>query len=186
MALLKETTLMRRISTLVVFIALLMAGCSQQGKQQALLEGFYDEYLALSCPPQGEYPDWTKIQHLVQRYLTPELFSDWEMSHNAELEEWIDYDMFIQGQDCWPGIRVERISHIAKTQWYDVVVMQPELDNPDKVLSRAHVFYHLTLSDDGQWLIDCIDDGYNRLGNAPTEDEAGLKNDADYQEIINE
>lgn len=176
---------MRRIGTLVVLVALLMAGCTQQGKQQALLEGFYDDYLALSCPPQGEYPDWTKIQQLVQRHLTPELFSDWEMSHNAELEEWIDYDMFIQGQDCWPGIRVERINHIAKTQWYEVVVMQPASDNPDKVLSRKHVFYHLTMGDDGQWLIDCIDDGCNRLGNAPTEEDAELRNNTDYQEIIN-
>ena len=173
---------MRRIETLMVIIALLMAGCSQQGKQQTLLQGFYDEYLSLTCPPLGEQTDWTEVQRVVQRYLTPELFFDWELSHNAELDEWIDYDMFIQGQDCWPGIRVESIKRIEKTQWYEVLVAQSEMDNPEKIIKREIVFYHLVLGDDGQWLIDCIDDGFNRLGNAPADEDAILKKNKDYIE----
>ena len=168
----------------MVFAALLMTGCTQQGKQQALIEGFYDEYLALSCPPQGDYPEWDEVQRVVQRYLTPDLFLDWESSHNAELDEWIDYDMFIQGQDCWPGIHVEQISRIDKTQWYEVVVVLPESDNPEKVLSRGIVFYHLVLGDDGQWLIDCIDDGYNRIGNAPADEDAALRENIEYQKHL--
>ena len=173
---------MRRMGIILVFATLLIAGCDRQGKQQALLKGFYDEYLALSCPPSGEYPNWVEVQRVVQRYLTPELFFDWELSHNAELDEWIDYDMFIQGQDCWPGIHVESIKHIDKTQWYEVLVAQSEMDNPEKIIKREIVFYHLVPGDDGQWSIDCIDDGFNRLGNAPADEDAILKKNKDYIE----
>ena len=164
---------------------LMAAACTTENGPQQVLKQFYSQYLEVSCPPFGEYPDLDKEQQLLQQYMTPQLYDSWMKSYDSESVSWIDYDIFIQGQDCWPGIRVERVNHIAKTQWYEVVVIQPASDNPDKVLSRKHVFYHLTMGDDGQWLIDCIDDGCNRLGNAPTEEDAELRNNTDYQEIIN-
>ena len=174
-------TLMRRISTLLVIVAMMMAGCTSREGHEALLENFYDEYLALTCPPAGERTDWIEVQKVVQRYLTPELFLEWELSHNADLDCWIDYDMFIQGQDCWPGIRAERIERIEGSQWYVVEVVLPEIDNPDSIQKRDCVFFHLMPVDDGEWAIDCIHDGCNRLGRAPADEESALKNNSDYQ-----
>lgn len=172
---------MRRISTLLVIAAMMMAGCTRQEGHEALLEKFYDEYLALSCPPDGKYPNWVEMQKVVQRYSTPELFAEWELSHNSELDSWIDYDIFIQGQDCWPGIRVEHIERIGKSQWYVVTVVQPEADNPDSIQKDEDVFFHLEPGDDGQWLIGCIDDRYNRLGTAPRDEEVALTNNLAYR-----
>ena len=180
--------LMRRICTIMIIATLLMAGCDRKAKQQALLEGFYDEYLTLTCPPSGELTDWTEVHRVVQRYVTPELFAEWELSHNPEFEEWIDYDIFIQGQDCWPGIRAEYIERIEGSQWYVVEVVLPDMNNPDSIQMNNCVFFHLEKGDDvGQWLIGCIDDGYNRLGNAPREEEFALRNNLFYKDkfVIN-
>ena len=175
-------TLMRRISMLLVIAAMMMAGCTHQEGHEALLENFYGEYLALTCPPTGERTDWEEVHRLVQRYSTPELFTEWELSRNPDFNEWIDYDIFIQGQDCWPGIRAERIERIEGSQWYVVEVVLPEMDNPDSIQMRDCVFFHLKPVDDGEWAIDCIHDGCNRLGRAPGDEESALMNNSDYQE----
>lgn len=179
-----KATLMRRIGTLLVFAALLMAGCAREEGHEALLKGFYEEYLTLCCPPHGEQTDWTEVQQLVQRYTTYDLFQAWELSHNAELDSWIDYDMFIQGQDCWPGIRAERIERIGESQWYVVTVVQHASDNPDSMQKSDDVFFHLTKGDDDEWLIECIDDVYNRLGTAPHDQEATLRSHLAYRNKI--
>ena len=173
---------MKRMCIILVFAALLITGCDRQGKQQALLKGFYDEYLALTCPPTGKRTDWEEVHRLVQRYSTPELFAEWELSHNPDFDEWIDYDIFTQGQDCWPGIRAERIERIEGSQWYVVEVVLPEMDNPDSIQMRGCVFFHLKPVDDEGWAIDCIHDGCNRLGRAPGDEESALKSNSDYQE----
>jgi len=181
----KIVMFMRRICTIVIIATLLTTGCTAHDCPQAVLEKFYDEYLALSCPPQGEYPNYEEVQQLLKQNLTTELYSALEASHDAESDHWIDYDMFIQGQDCWPGIRAERIERIDGSRWYVVEVVLPDMNNPDSIQMRNCVFFHLEKDDgDGQWLIGCIDDGYNRLGNAPREEEFALRNNLFYKEIF--
>ena len=129
----------------------------------------------MSCPPQGEYPNYEVVQQLLKKHLTPELYSAWEASHDAESDQWIYYDMFIQGQDCWPGIHIKDIIHIEETQWYEIWVVQEGTES-----YKRRVFFHLTKGKE-QWLIDCIDDGYNRLGEAPASEDEALKSNPDYQ-----
>ena len=165
---------MRRICTFVI-IATMMAACTAQDCPQCQLKKFYNQYLELSCPPQGEYTNYEEVQRLLKQSLTPELYSAWEASHEAESDHWIDYDMFIQGQDCWPGIHIKDMAHIEGTQWYEIWVTQEGSEGDNR-----RVFFHLTKGKE-QWLIDCIDDGYNRLGEAPASEDEALKSNPDYQ-----
>ena len=166
---------MKRIYTLTIIATLLTAACTAQDCPQCALKKFYNQYLELSCPPQGVYPNYEEMQRLLKQNLTPKLYSTLEASHDVE-GDWIDYDMFIQGQDCWPGIHIKDIVHIEGSQWYEIIVTQPDTDNPDR-----RVFFHLE-SVDGQWRIDCIDDRHNRLGNAPAPEDKALKSHPDYQD----
>ncbi len=168
--------LMRRICTLLILATLLTTGCTAQNCPQCQLKKFYNQYLELSCPPQGEYTNYEEVQRLLKQNLTPELYSALEASHDAESDNWIGYDMFIQGQDCWPGIHIKDIVHIEGTQWYEIIVTQPDMESPDR-----RVFFHLEPIDK-QWRIGCIDDGHNRLGNAPEDEDKVLKSNPDYQD----
>ena len=57
----------------------------------------------------------------------------------------------------------------------EIWVVQEGSENDNR-----RVFFHLTKAKE-QWLIDCIDDGYNRLGDAPASEDKALKNSPDYQ-----
>ena len=172
---------MRRICTLIIISTLMAAACTTENGPQQVLKQFYSQYLEVSCPPSGEYPDFDKEQQLLQQYMTPQLYDSWMKSYDSESVSWIDYDIFIQGQDCWPGIRAEGISRIGKSQWYEVVVVQPAPDSPDNIVNRSSVFFHLTRMDEG-WLIDAVDDGFSRLGVANTGEEFTLLDSPEYQE----
>lgn len=172
---------MKHCAAFLILVLLLMTACTRQAEQVTLLKNFYDEYLTLTCPPIGEYPDFDKAQHLLQQYMTPQLYDNWMKSHDAESSSWIDYDMFVQGQDCWPGIRTESISRIGKSQWYEVVVALPDYDNLDSIVKRSSVFFHLTHQDEA-WHIDAVDDGFARLGSAYTGEDFTLLNSPKYQE----
>ena len=171
----KIVMIMRRICTFMIIATLLTLGCTAQDCPQCVLKKFYNQYLELSCPPHGEYPNHEEVQRLLKQHLTPKLYSAWEASHDAESDDWIDYDMFIQGQDCWPGIHIKDIVQIKGTQWYEIIVTQPDMESPDR-----RVFFHLEPIDK-QWRIGCIDDGHNRLGNAPEDEDKALKSNPDYQ-----
>lgn len=166
---------MRRICTLVILFTIMMAACTAQDCPQCQLKKFYNQYLEMTCTPQGEYPNYEEVQQLLKEHLTPELYSAWEASHDAESDQWIDYDMFIQGQDCWPGIHIKDIIHIEETQWYEIWVVQEGSES-----DKRRVFFHLEKMEGG-WRIGCIDDGYNRLGDAPAAEDEALKNNPDYQ-----
>lgn len=166
---------MRRTYMFVIMATMMVVGCRAQECPQCQLKKFYNQYLELCCPPQGEYANYEKMQKLLKQHLTPKLYSALETSHNAESDHWIDYDMFIQGQDCWAGIHINNIINIEGTQWYEIIVTQPGIENPDR-----RVFFHLEPAD-GQWRIGCIDDGHNRLGDAPDSEDKALKNNPDYQ-----
>ena len=171
-----------RHGCLFLFLSLLLAtACTRQAEPVALLNHLYEEYLPLSCPPPGEYPDVNKYGQVLIRYMTPQLYDDWMKSQDSERDSWIDYDIFVQGQDCWPGIRAESINRIGKSQWYEVVVGLPDYDNPDSIVKRSSVFFHLTLMDEA-WLIDAIDDGFTRLGIGYTGEDLTLLDSPEYQE----
>ena len=172
----KIVMLMRRICTLVILATMLTTACTAQDCPQCVLKKFYNQYLEMSCPPQGEYPHYEEMQQLLKQNLTPKLYSALEASNDAESDNWIDYDMFIQGQDCWAGIHIKDIVHIEGTQWYEIIVTQPGIEDPDR-----RVFFHLEPVDK-QWLIGCIDDGFNRLGFAPEPEDKALKSHPDYQD----
>ena len=148
---------------------MMVATCTAQDCPQCQLKKFYNQYLELNCPPQGEYPDTEAVRQLLKQHLTPKLYDAWEASHDAESDHWIDYDMFIQGQDCWPGIRIKDMAHIEGTEWYEILITQDGADNADR-----RVFFHLEPVN-GRWLIGCIDDGHNRLGQAPDKTYELLK-----------
>ena len=157
------------------------AACTTENGPQQVLKQFYSQYLEVSCPPFGEYPDFDKEQQLLQQYMTPQLYDNWMKSHDSESDQWIDYDILVQGQDCWPGIRAESINRIGKSQWYEVVVVLPDYDKPDSIVKRSSVFFHLTLMDEA-WHIDAVDDGFTRLGIGYTGEDMTLLDSPEYQE----
>ena len=170
---------MRRICTFLTLATMMMAACTAQECPQCQLKRFYNHYLELSCPPEGELPNYEEAQQWLIRHLTPKLYEAWEASHDAESDEWIDYDMLIQGQDCWPGFHIKEITQIEGTQWYEIVAVQDGSESGAKC-----VFLHLTREGE-QWLVDCIDDGHNRLGEAPAPENEVLKNYPKYQKTMN-
>ena len=177
---LKYAMPMKWIRTLIIIATLMTAACTTENCPQNVLKQFYSQYLELCCPPNGEYPDFNKAQQLLQQYMTPQLYDKWMKSHDAESSSWIDYDMFVQGQDCWPGIRAESISRIGKSQWYEVVVVLPDYDNLDSIVKRSSVFFHLSQQDEA-WHIDAVDDGFNHIGCDNTIKDMTLLNSPEYQ-----
>lgn len=115
-----------------------LTGCHKQAPE-VFLFGFYDNYLTLSCP-EHDYPDYYQIQDCQRQYLTQHAYNELERRHDVERNDWLDYDIFIQGQDCWPGICAERVVRVEHTRWYDVTVALPDYNNRDSVADRKHVF----------------------------------------------
>ena len=142
---------MRTIKTIFMLLAMagaaLFSGCGDLEPQDTLLF-FYDDYLSLTCPEHGT-PDYEKVQACLQKYLSPRAYVELQRRRDADRDDWLDYDIFIQGQDCWPGIHLE------------------------SVVSK-HVFFYMEKGDHG-WQIGAVDDRHNRIGSAPRKDEAALK-----------
>ena len=82
--------------------AALFSGCGDLEPQDTLLF-FYDDYLSLTCPEHGT-PDYEKDHPCLQKCLSPRAYDDLQRRRDADRDDWLDYDIFIQGQDCWPGI----------------------------------------------------------------------------------
>ena len=90
---------MRAIKTIFMLLAMagaaLFSGCGDLEPQDTLLF-FYDDYLSLTCPEHGT-PDYEKVQACLQRYLSPRAYDELQRRRNADRDDWLDYDIFIQG-----------------------------------------------------------------------------------------
>ncbi|MBR3725885.1 MAG: DUF3828 domain-containing protein [Bacteroidales bacterium] len=160
------------LALLAVATVALLSGCNKQAPE-AFLFDFYDNYLTLSCS-EYDTPDYEQVQNCLHQYLSQRLYDELEQRRDFERDDWLDYDIFIQGQDCWPGICAERITRVEETDWYDVTIALPDFSSRDSVVVREHVFFYLQQGDHG-WQIAAVDDLHNRVGSAPTKDEAALK-----------
>lgn len=152
--------------------AALFSGCGDLEPQDTLLF-FYDDYLSLTCSEHGT-PDYEKVQACLQRYLSPRAYDELQRRRDVDRDDWLDYDIFIQGQDCWPGIHLESIIMTESSDWYDVTIALPDYNNRDSIAERKHVFFYMEKGDHG-WQIGAVDDHHNRIGSAPRKDEAALK-----------
>ena len=152
--------------------AALFSGCGDLEPQDTLLF-FYDDYLSLTCPEHGT-PDYEKVQACLQKYLSPRAYDELQRRRDADRDDWLDYDIFIQGQDCWPGIHLESIVMTESSDWYDVTIALPDYNNRDSIAERKHVFFYMEKGDHG-WQIGAVDDRHNRIGSVPRKDEAALK-----------
>lgn len=162
---------MKKLLFYSVLCTVMLWGCVQKTPTD-MLAAFFSDYLALSC---GDgVSDYGRVQECLKNYLSPRVADELEQRRDAEREDWLDYDIFIQGQDCWPGIRAEKITQVEGTDWYDVVVAVPDYDNHDSIADRKHVFFYLEKGDHG-WQIGAVDDCHNRLGSAPSKDEEALE-----------
>lgn len=162
---------MKKLLFYSVLCTVMLWGCVQKTPTD-MLAAFYSDYLALSC---GDgVSDYGRVQECLKNYLSPRVADELEQRRDAEREDWLDYDIFIQGQDCWLGIRAEKITQVEGTDWYDVVVAQPDNINHDSIVNREHVFFYVEKGDDG-WRIGAVDDRHNRIGSAPRNEEAALK-----------
>ena len=166
-------TVRTTIFTIVAMaVVALMQGCSKPDPE-AFLASFYEEYLPLTCSAY-DVPDYEQVQACLHKYLSRRAYDELELRRDADRDDWLDYDIFIQGQDCWPGIRVEKVSRVEESDWYDVVVVLPDFINSDSIIDRNHVFFYIEEGEQG-WQVGAVDDGHNRLGSAPRKDEAALK-----------
>ena len=167
---------MKTFKTIFMLLAMagaaLFSGCGDLEPQDTLLF-FYDDYLSLTCPEHGT-PDYEKVQACLQRYLSPRSYDELQRRRNADRDDWLDYDIFIQGQDCWPGIHLESVVMMENSNWYDVTIAWPDYNNRDSIAERKHVFFYMEKGDHG-WQIGAVDDRHNRIGSAPRKDEAALK-----------
>ena len=167
---------MRAIKTIFMLLAMagaaLFSGCGDLEPQDTLLF-FYDDYLSLTCPEHGT-PDYEKVQACLQRYLSPRAYVELQRRRDADRDDWLDYDIFIQGQDCWPGIHLESVVMMENSNWYDVTIAWSDYNNRDSIAERKHVFFYMEKGDHG-WQIGAVDDRHNRIGSAPRKDEAALK-----------
>lgn len=152
--------------------AALFSGCGDMEPQDTLLS-FYDDYLSLTCPEHGT-PDYEKVQACLRRYLSPRAYDELQRRGDADRDDWLDYDIFIQGQDCWPGIHLERIVVTENSEWFDVIIALPDYNNRDSIAERKHVFFFMEKGNHG-WQIGAVDDRHNRIGSAPRKAEAALK-----------
>ena len=160
------------LALLAVATVALLSGCNKQAPE-AFLFDFYDNYLTLSCS-EYDTPDYEQVQNCLHQYLSQRLYDELEQRRDFERDDWLDYDIFIQGQDCWPGIHLESVVMMENSNWYDVTIAWPDYNNRDSIAERKHVFFYMEKGDHG-WQIGAVDDRHNRIGSAPRKDEAALK-----------
>ena len=60
---------MRRFGTLTIIVTMMVAACTAQDCPQCQLKKFYNQYLELNCPPQGEYPDTEAVRQLLKQQI---------------------------------------------------------------------------------------------------------------------
>ena len=147
---------MRAIKSIFMLLAMagaaLFSGCGDLEPQSRCC--FFTTTICRS-PVPSTAPDYEKDHPCLQRYLSPRAYDDLQRRRDAVRDDWLDYDFFIQGQDCWPGIHLEGVVMMEYPDWYDVTIAWPDYNNRDSIAERRHVFFYMEKGDHG-WQIDML------------------------------
>lgn len=136
----------------------------EQQTRKGFLTGFYKKYLAYSCG--SETWDYDAANALQKKCYSDSLMAAYLRSGEPETDRFVDYDMLIQGQDCWPTICVESVEPVGETYWMRVTLLVPaSSDNGMEEDWRRCVYCYIDQIQ-GMYRIACIRDQYNQLGEA--------------------
>ena len=132
----------------------------EENVREGFIKGFYAKYLSLTCNSKAFA--WESADSLIRANYSDSLLAAYDASREPETDDFLDYDILIQGQDCMPGVKVESVNAVGSTFWMKATMLSPSFEEGGSPTRQCVYFYVDRF--EGKLKIAAIRDQYTQLG----------------------